>query len=319
MSDFDSPWKEALERYLPWFLAFFFPEIHADIDWSRGYESLDKELQQVAHDAELGLRLADKLFRVWRRNGEEAWVLIHIEVQNQPDDDFAERMYVYNYRLYDRFRKPVVSLAVLGDERTTWRPNEFGYDLWGCTILLKFPVVKLLDYAQDLAALETATNPFGLIVLAHLQTMATRRDALERRLWKTRLVKGLFDRGLEADAIRQLFRLIDWMMDLPRELDKQFTEEIRQYEEEKKMPYVTSVERLALERGREEGLEKGREEGETLGLQQGIAFALENKFGPVGLELLPAIERIKELAVLRQLWEAIRSGCNVEDLRKLLQ
>ena len=42
--DYDSPWKDILERYFPPFMAFFFPEAHADIDWSKGYESLDTEL-----------------------------------------------------------------------------------------------------------------------------------------------------------------------------------------------------------------------------------------------------------------------------------
>ena len=51
--DFDSPWKEMLETYFPEFVAFLFPEIHADIDWSKGYKFLDKELQQVVQDAEL--------------------------------------------------------------------------------------------------------------------------------------------------------------------------------------------------------------------------------------------------------------------------
>jgi hypothetical protein len=37
----------------------------------------------VVRDAELGRRLADKLVKVWRRDGEEVWVLIHIEVQGQ--------------------------------------------------------------------------------------------------------------------------------------------------------------------------------------------------------------------------------------------
>ena len=50
-TDFDSPWKEALERFLPAFLAFFFPEIHAAVNWGRGYESLDKELQQIARES----------------------------------------------------------------------------------------------------------------------------------------------------------------------------------------------------------------------------------------------------------------------------
>ena len=45
--DYDFPWKEALGRYLPDFLALLFPEAHASIDCSQGYECLDKELQQV--------------------------------------------------------------------------------------------------------------------------------------------------------------------------------------------------------------------------------------------------------------------------------
>jgi hypothetical protein len=63
-SDYDSPWKGALETYLEDFFALLFPEAHSDIDWSRGFRFLDTELQQVVRDAELGRRLADKLVQV---------------------------------------------------------------------------------------------------------------------------------------------------------------------------------------------------------------------------------------------------------------
>src|SRR6266536_2257559 len=87
--DYDSPWKDILERYLADFLAFFFPQAHTEIDWAVGYTFLDKELQAVMRDAELGRRLADKLIQVWLRDGAETWVLIHIEVQSQEETDFA--------------------------------------------------------------------------------------------------------------------------------------------------------------------------------------------------------------------------------------
>jgi len=92
--DYDSPWKEALERFLPDFLALLFPEAHAGIDWSQGYEFLDKELQQVERDAELGRRLADKLMRVVDTAGQEDWLFIHLEVQGDPDAELAERLLV---------------------------------------------------------------------------------------------------------------------------------------------------------------------------------------------------------------------------------
>ena len=103
MTDYDSPWKEALDGYFEAFLHLLFSEAHADIDWNRGYESLDKELQQVVHDAESGRRLVDKLVKVWLKDGREQWVLIHVEIQTAEDAEFAQRMYVYNYRLFDRY------------------------------------------------------------------------------------------------------------------------------------------------------------------------------------------------------------------------
>ncbi len=117
---YDSPWKEALKHFFPDFLDFFFRDAHSGIDWCLGYEFLDKELQQIARDAKLGRRYADILVKVWRHGGEEAWVLVHVEVQAQQQAAFAERMYVYNYRLYDRYRRPVASLAVLADEQPGW-------------------------------------------------------------------------------------------------------------------------------------------------------------------------------------------------------
>lgn len=115
--DFDSPWKAAIEQYFEEFVAFFFPRARAEIDWARGYEFLDRELQQVTRDAEIGRRLADKLVKLWLRDGEEVWMLAHIEVQGQYEPQFPRRLFVYNYRIYDRYRREVVTLTVLGDER----------------------------------------------------------------------------------------------------------------------------------------------------------------------------------------------------------
>jgi hypothetical protein len=326
VSDYDSPWKEALTRFLPAFLAFSFPDLHAAIDWGRGYEVLDKELQQVVREAELGKRLADALFKVWLADGREAWVLIHVEVQSQPDDDFPERMFVYHYRIYDRFRRPVVSLAVLGDDQAGWRPNQFGYSLGGCTLRLEFPVVKLLDYTGREAELEADPNLFAPVVLAHLKTLETREDPGARRAWKVRLLKGLLERGLSAEEIRQLFRLIDWMMDLPEQLAQQVRQELYDYQRERQMPFITSFERFAREEGRQEGeaegMRKGREEGENEGVRKGLLEGIEGmldlRFGAAGLELLPALRRVADLAVLRSFQQAIRRGESLDELRRLL-
>src|SRR6266542_5596351 len=101
-ADYDSPWKEALDAYFDPFLALLFPDAHAQIDWSRGWESLDKEFQQVVREAEIGRKYVDKLVKVWTMAGVECWVLIHVEVQTDSDAGFPQRMFVYHYRVFDR-------------------------------------------------------------------------------------------------------------------------------------------------------------------------------------------------------------------------
>ncbi len=144
-ADYDSPWKEIIERYFPEFMAFFFPQAYAAIDWSAGYTFLDKELQQVIRQAETGSRRVDKLVQVTRaHDSAEAWVLIHVEVQGQQEINFEERMYIYNYRLFDRYHRRVASLAILSDTNPNWHPQQYKYELFGCKVSLDFPTVKLL-------------------------------------------------------------------------------------------------------------------------------------------------------------------------------
>lgn len=300
---YDSPWKQALEQYFEPFLVFFFPTAHAVIDWNYIPESLDKELQQLMPEAEVGKRIADKLFKVWRQGGEEAWVLVHVEVQSQEESGFAERMYVYNYRCFDRDRKPVISLAVLGDEQASWRPSSYGYALGGCELSLRFPVAKLLDYETQWQVLEESLNPFAMVVMAHLKTKATHNKPQERKQWKWSLVRRLFERGYSREDVVQLFRLIDWMMVLPEELQREFKEELSRYQEDNQMPLLSRIELDAKQ--------------ETL--QENVITILEVRFGEVAPELIEVINAIKDVPVLKQLHRQAIAIPSIEEFQQLLE
>ena len=94
-SDFDGAWKYALEQQFDTFLAFFFPQAHAAIDWQRPVVVRDNELQQVAPEDQAGKQRVDRLVEVYRLDGEPALVLVHIEIQAQRDSAFASRMFRY--------------------------------------------------------------------------------------------------------------------------------------------------------------------------------------------------------------------------------
>lgn len=309
--DFDSPWKETLDLFLEAILRLFYPDIHAAIDWSRGYEALDKELHAIIAEAERGSTLADKLFRVNLLDGTDVWILIHVEVQAQPDPDFAERMFVYHYRIRDRYNRDVVSLAILGDDRESWRPSEYERSLFGCEIRFRFRTVKLLDWETRLDELAASENIAAPIVLAHLQSLFTKDDPEARLRSKWQLIRGLYDRGLDAERVRQLYRLIDWLLNLPTELEQQFRANLHEYQEKLKMPYVTSIERLA----REEGRAEGREETRLETFLDGLAFALELKFGSAGAAFAVELQSITDWSKLHAVREALKTAKSVDELR----
>jgi len=313
-ADFDSPWKEILEAYFPQAIQFFFPETAALIDWERPYEFLNKEFQQISREAEQGKRYADQLVKVWQRSGQELWLLIHVEIQGQKEENFGKRMFTYNFRIFDRFDQPAISLAILCDTHRDWRPNGYSYNYPDTSLNFKFRSVKLLDYADNWQELENSNNPFATVVMAHLKTQQTRSTPAERKSWKFQLIRRLYDLGLQEQDIRNLYRFIDWVMILPEALEKQFWEEYKQFEQERTMRYVTTGERIGYERGKEEGRQEGRQEGE----QAVILKLLRRRLG----ELSPVTQqRIQSLSAsqLETLGEALLDFTTMADLLNWLQ
>lgn len=292
---YDSPWKEAIESAFPEFMEFFFPEIAAQIDWNRGYQFLEQELRQIVRDADTGKRHVDKLAQVWRRGGAEDLVYLHLEVQGGDETGFGKRMFTYNYRLFDRYDRPIASLALLADEAPNWRPGEYAHEVFGCHQHFSFPAVKLLDFPMDVDTLLEHPNPFAWVAAAHRLTRHTRGDAERRYAAKRTLVRLLYRKGWQRQRVIDWFAILDWMMRLPKELDQRLWQEIKSIEEEQRMRYVTSVERFyqeewkekglreGLEEGLQQGMEKGIEQGAALGRRQGesnmLRKLLEHRFG----------------------------------------
>ncbi len=273
--EYDSPWKEALEHFFPDFLLLLFPRIHAQIEWSQGYELCNSELAKLAPDSERGHREADVLVKVTRRDGLPMRVLVHVEVQNQEDPLFTERMMVYHYRIFDRYREPLGSRAVLDDTHPKWRPKRHLVEVWDTRFQLEFPVVKLEDYRPEIRALELSDNPFGPIVAAHLHTRSSGPDSDKRRLIKFRMLRQLLESGHNSEQIKQLLRLLDWLLSLSARQAGKLRKQIEKYEKEKGMTYITTFEQMGLIKGIEQGMQKGLEQGMQRGLEQGMQRGIQ--------------------------------------------
>lgn len=147
-----------------------------------------------------------------------------------------------------------------------------------------FPVAELLDYNARWDELEASSNPFAVVIMAHLKTQQTRGDEQHRYSWKLRLTRMLYERGFSRTEIVNLYKFIDWLMRLPKELESGYWIEMREYEEEKRMPYVTTAERF----GREEGLQQGFQQG----FQKSLSKLLARRFGESAQAVLPRLENL---------------------------
>jgi hypothetical protein len=116
----------------------------------------------------------------------------------------------------------------------------------------------------------------------------------------------LFRKGYERDKIINLFRFIDWIMLLPQELARSFKAELKREEEENKMLYVTSIERLAKEEGK---IEKSREY---------VIKILQMRFGSLTEQVVGAINQIEDLSLLETLHTSAITIASLEQFQQLL-
>jgi hypothetical protein len=235
-TDYDGAWKETLEFYLEPFLTLCFPDVSKNIDWQAGFQFLDKELQEIVRDADLGKQRADKLIQVQKIYGEKEMVLLHVEVENWQDKPIDLRLFQYNHRITDRFGKPVVTLVIYGDLNAQWKPHAYHFDLWGCQIHFEFPICKLVELEASVD-LEASDNPAAIVISAHLAAMRQTGNPEMKLQIKWNLTRRLYERGYDRKDIFELYRLIDWMIVLPEDKNLEFYHQLLEYEKENTMPY----------------------------------------------------------------------------------
>jgi len=300
----DSSWRKILDKLLPDFLAFYFREIHQAIDFKKGFEFLDKELQKILpQEDDIGQRVVDKLVKVFLRDGSEKWLLIHIEVQGYRESDFAKRVYNCNYRISDRFGEKVISVALLTDDDPKFRENVYGISQWGFRLHFEFPIVKLIDYRDKWEELERDPNPFAIATMAFLKTVETQGRYQKRYQWKKHFLLELYRKGMSREMVLAIYEFIDIVMALPQAKNKELHEEIKQTTEEKKMSILTTAERIGM----------------TQGVKQAISDILEIKFGMVGLELFDHVEEDADLEILEKIRLGLKRAQSIAEAKALFR
>ena len=105
----------------------------------------------------------------------------------------------------------------------------------------------------------------------------------------------LYERGYSKQDVLSLFRFIDWMMALPAELEQKLEQKMIAYEEEQKVPYITSIERI--------GMQRGLQQGRLGAFQKNLTTVIQTRFGNVPVDIAQAINAVKQESKLDQLFQ----------------
>jgi hypothetical protein len=296
---FDEAWKKIIERFFPQFVRFFLPELFEAIDFEKPITFLDKELEQLGLQSRAGAKYVDKLVQVYLLDGSEQWILIHIEVQGDRDPTFSERMYRYFYKIFDRYGKPIVSVAILTRSDLIDDAGFFTLRAYGSGVDFRYLTFCLTDY--DRAELDADGNPMALVVLASQERERARRRG-DRFNIKLFLIRRLFERGYEREEIAALFEFIDWVIRLSDDDDERFWQEVKAIEEVNKMPFITTPQRIGLRQG----------------FQQMVIEALDERFSTVPDDISTAIRQVRDEEMLKQLHRRAMRSASLDEFKQAL-
>ena len=134
--------------------------------------------------------------------------------------------------------------------------------------------------------LSNSTNPFAVIIVAHLTAIQSKQNYQDRLDKKIAITRSLYEKGFNKADILNLYTFIDWVIHIPISLAIEYNNEISRFEEQNNMPYITTAERLGFEKGIEQGIETGIEKGELLILCR----LLTKKFGELPGECIKKLQ-----------------------------
>jgi hypothetical protein len=130
---------------------------------------------------------------------------------------------------------------------------------------------------------------------------------LKRQQAKLRLLSNLQRRTMDEADGREWYRLIDWLMKLPEEMDRQVHQELYRQHTEEPMKYVSFAER------------SGIEQGEIKRARTSLKSVLEAKFGAEGLALFERLGEITDLDRLDALTRAAAVALSPDQIRDLFE
>jgi hypothetical protein len=112
----------------------------------------------------------------------------------------------------------------------------------------------------------------------------------------------LYEKGYNRKQITDLYKVIDAMMALSEELQLSFEEKLSTYQEERKMPLLTNIERRTIKKTEKKNIIK----------------LVQVRFGNIPETLIENINKIDDISLLEQFLVSTISVSSLEEFAQLV-
>ncbi|HPR90575.1 MAG TPA: hypothetical protein PLD93_03965, partial [Synergistaceae bacterium] len=220
----DELWKELISGSFHDMLRSVLPEMARVADTSKPVRFLETELRRLARFTRRyssshpdSRKFVDILAEVPLVSGENAWILLHVEIQGRGGkENFPLRMHRYRCLLEGRYNRPVAGLAILVQPIPADQAEGiYCWEGYGSRVLYEYPVFKI--YEGDEEALQKSDNPFDLAHYAGMQAWKQRGSDTRKLDYMKLLLAELDRRGWSHEAKMALLWFIEGVMHIADE------------------------------------------------------------------------------------------------------
>lgn len=270
----DQLFKELIGNFFEDFLEVFFPKFHALIDFE-SIKTLSEELFTDLIDGEN--RRVDLVIEAKLRGG-NTLIIIHIEPQSSYQKNFHQRMFLYFSLLYQKYRKPILPIAVFSYDYVRSEKDQFRVELPNFQVLsFNFLMLELkkMNWREYLKS----NNP---VAAALLSKMGYKEE--EKIQVKKEFLRMLVKMELDPARTRFIHDFFEQYLILNEKEEEILMQEMSQLDNADKFTKLPNS-------WEERGIRKGREEVAVEMLKEGLSIDLIEKVTHLDKE---AIEKLRK-------------------------
>lgn len=239
----DQMFKELIHHFFSEFLEVFFPQVHEYVDFS----SIKPMSEEFFTDLLAGEnRRADIVIEA-KIKSEDSLVIIHVEPQSSPQKNFHERMYQYFSLLYNKYKKPIIPIALFSYDEKRTEKDQF---------VMKFPFFHVFTFnflklelrQKNWRSYIQSNNP---VAAALLSKMGYRKD--ERVQVKKEFLRMMLKMELNPARARFINDFFETYLTLEEREEEELMNEISDLDNaDEFMKLPNSWEEKGIEKGKQE-------------------------------------------------------------------